>query len=403
MHDQDEAPVDIKQSAKPTAGSHVLYDSNPFSASWSGIQKLLKLNSSTTVGVAFFNIVLSVLLGIAIIGLLVVTIIYLLRTAYPQFAEAIFAYLSLDFLGSINNTSVFATWIITPIVIILIGTLLQTLQIKLTTESAWQRTIKFSELFKSSIGRVPSFIGLVLLMGLAIILPFIAMVLIGHTALAVLSFVLALVWLSVIVFVGLRLSLATFCIVDRQLGPINAIKQSWAITQGHIIEIIGTACVAMLIALVPSVIFAALDLVLQNVPIVTSILNVLSAIVAIVLSIAATMAMAERYAQLQAVADKKATATALSPLNYLAIVIVVLLMIVSSALTPKVDINKTPSISTPIEPIRILTSGITTRTHRYHLPKPIAAHTFTNTGVIPIQKRAEILQPLVFLDALTRA
>ncbi|HSW89285.1 MAG TPA: hypothetical protein VLH19_00225 [Patescibacteria group bacterium] len=60
----------------------------------------------------------------------------------------------------------------------------------------------------------------VLLMGLCVFLGFIALVLPG-------------------IYIALRLSLTTFYVVDRKLGPVDALKASWAATSGNVLHLLG--------------------------------------------------------------------------------------------------------------------------------------------------------------------
>jgi hypothetical protein len=65
-----------------------------------------------------------------------------------------------------------------------------------------------------------------------------------------------------------------------------------------------------------------------------AVFNLLNAVVALVLIVVAAVPMTERYVQVQALQDKQASPVPLSPANYLAIVLVVVLAPILSMLSP---------------------------------------------------------------------
>jgi hypothetical protein len=49
MDEKDSVKIEGHQASKPASAPQV-YDSNPFTAAWSGVQKLARTNGSTVIG-----------------------------------------------------------------------------------------------------------------------------------------------------------------------------------------------------------------------------------------------------------------------------------------------------------------------------------------------------------------
>jgi hypothetical protein len=72
-------------------------------------------------------------------------------------------------------------------------------------------------------------------------------------------------------------------------------------------------------------------------PVLSTLLSILSAIITTVLVIGATMAMAERYTQINALNEHKLTSAPLSPFNYAAILLAIFMISILNALSPKLN------------------------------------------------------------------
>lgn len=327
------------QGSRPAAApSH--YDSNPFTAAWSGVQKLARTNGSTVIGVAFFNILLFALMGITAI-LLVLAIGAFVFKHSPEAQAWITDQNVLDFIGSVSDTSIYATWVLGLAACIFFMALTQSLQLNLSVAAARGVSVKFGALLKASVRSVPPILGLIALVMLAAIVFFVAIGLLS-VVLGIITFLVGLIAVLGVVYVGIRLSYASYSIVDLRLGPIAAMKHSWKISSGHLIETVGSAAVASLILTVPSIILNALARVTENAPTISGLFGLLELVLMVVLVIGAAMSVAERYVQLQAVQTKQLTATSLNPMNYLAIVALIFLSFILSALSPKMESQQSP-------------------------------------------------------------
>jgi len=322
-------------STEPKKQVSIQYDSNPFTTAWTGIQKLIRKNAQTVVGTAFFNILLAIILALTFIVCFFALFTFVinhdeaLRNMYPLPANT-----ALGFLTSMSDTSIYATWIIGGIVLVFVIALMQSLQLQLAIASAKNTAIKFGELLKRSLKTTLPLIGLAVLILLAFVLTVIIIALLS-LALGYVTVILALVALLAFVYVELRLSFAAFSIVDEHLGPVEAMRRSWKITQDHVMETIGSGAVGLLIIAIPGLIFDALARVTEGVPVLSGVFGLLNGLVAIVLVVAATVSLAERYTQLQAVKDKKLTTAPLSPFNYLAVTVFLIVAPIVGALSPQ--------------------------------------------------------------------
>lgn len=328
--------MDKKETA-PSAPAH--YDSNPFTAAWYGIQKLARTNGSTVIGVALFNILLFALLGVTAI-LLVLAIGAFVFKGSPEL-QATIDPSAVDFINSISDTSIYATWILGLAACIFFMALTQSLQLNLSVAAARNVPLKFGALLKASVRTVPPILGLIALIVLAMITFALVLALLS-TILGIIMFLVGVVAVLAVIYVGIRLSYASYSIVDLHLGPVAAMKHSWKISSGHLIETIGSAAVASLILTIPSIVLNALARVTEGAPMVSGLFGLLEIVLMVVLVIGAAMSVAERYVQLQAVETKQLTPTSLNPFNYLAILLFVFLAPILSALSPKLESEQSP-------------------------------------------------------------
>jgi hypothetical protein len=317
---------DIKNTSPLTR-----YDSNPFTAAWSGIQKLVRTNAQTVVGVALFNILLFVILGLTTLVVVLSVFAFVAKHFGPL--PTFPSYTAFDFLNSMNDTSIYFTWGIGFALCASVVALVQSLQLNLTLAATKNIPLKFGKLLKASIGSIGAILGFGILILLAIIAVSVALGLLA-AVLGPITFVIALVAILAIVYVGLRLSFTPYSIVEHRTGPIAAIKNSWRITNGHVIETVGSAAVAWLVLAVPSLVINALARITEGASVVSGLFSLLDIALVVVLVIGAAMAIAERYIQIQAVANKELETTPLSPFNYLAVVLVLILAPILQLLSP---------------------------------------------------------------------
>lgn len=311
------------------------YDSNPFTAAWTGIQKLIKTNSQTVVGTALFNILLTVVLVVTLFVIAMSLISFGLKhNSYLEAAYQIPTSAPYSFLTSMSDASIYVTWIIGVAIIIFVLSLIESLQLTLGVAAARSVPLKFGALLKQSTKFVLPILGFVGLMLLVII---VASIVIGLLAvpLGFITIVVGLVAVIAGIYAALRLSFTVYSIIDEHLGPVAAMKRSWGLTEGHIIETIGSGAVALLIVTVPDIILTALARVTEGLPLLSGLFGLLGAIVATVLLLGATMSMAERYVQIRATKEGSVAPAALSPFNYLAIAVFLVLAPILSALSPK--------------------------------------------------------------------
>jgi hypothetical protein len=318
------------------AAAPVTYDSNPFTTTRTGVQKLIALNAQTSIGVVLFDILLFGLLGFTII-IIALSILAFIVKHVPDFSIIALAYAppaSLSFFSSVSDSSIYATWIIGTALCILIIALIQIMQLHLTISSARGQAVRFGMVLKQSLRSILPILGYIGLAILTLIVATLALSLLSNV-LGYITAIIGIICMLAVIFISFRLAFTTYGIVDSNLGPIAAIKQSWSITNGHVIETIGIMSVSLLIFVVPSIILSALARVTQNAAILSGIFSLLQLIVALALILFSTMAIAERYVQLDSVAKKTTAPTSLSPLNFLAVVIVILLIPVLNSLSPR--------------------------------------------------------------------
>ncbi len=343
MQDEQDHPAANSQpqtpmtagEAEPQAGhtaAGLRYDSNPFTASWASVQRLFRTNTPATVGTGLFNILLFVLLGVTLFVVMLSVFSYFIRHGLGLMSASSYPP-QLSFLASMSDGSIYATWFIGFVVFIFILTLVQVLQLRLVVSAAKNETIKFGTLLKTSMRSLLPILGYALLVIAALVVSFLVIALL-FKLLGYITILIGIVAFIALIYVSFRLAYTSLAIVDLGLGPTAALKHSWQLSNGHVIETFGTACVASLVMLVPTLVLDAL----QNVAAgsaAAGLLGLLSLLLFVVLIIVAAMPLADRYVQLQAVAENRLSATSLSPLNYLAIVIVVVLAPIVNALSPK--------------------------------------------------------------------
>jgi len=313
---------------KPT---ELVYDSNPFTSGWHNVQQLFKLNPHTTIGLAFFNVLIGILL-VAIVMVFLFTIIGMMRQS-----GATTMLLPLMENDSFNNLSPAVLGIVLVLSILLFAatmTLLQVWQTKLALATAKGHTITFGAVLKGSFRYILPLFGFGLLV-LAGILAFVVVMALLSPILQLATIVLALIGFIAMIYIFLRLSYVTYAIIDEQLGPIQSMKRSWTLTNGHLIETIGSAAVSSLVLAIPGVIVSALARMTEGTPGVSQAFDLLDLIISIVLVVVAAMPLAGRFVQIQAVANKQIEPAPLSPINYVAVLLLIVVGPILSALSPQ--------------------------------------------------------------------
>ncbi len=347
-----------KDTAKPAKApastseveAEITYDSNPFTSAWSGIQKLLHINPHTMIGVAFFNMLLFMVLAITGV-ILLFAIISLWHQANPKVSFPA-RLLDLTTFESIGSGMLTAVLVGDLLLLILVAILIQILQAQLAIASARRMSIKFGWLLKESMRHLLPVIGFGALGFLAVT----ACLMVLSVLFQLMSFAAiapSFILLCLLVFISLRLAFTLYAIVGENLGPIMALKRSWELTKGHLIESIGSASVAWLVLAVPGVVVSAFARLADGSPGISQVFDLLGVVISVILVVIAAMPLAERYTQLQAVADNKTTPANLSPLNYVALLLVVLVGPLLGSLSRQGGqinpLTPTPGHNTPLE------------------------------------------------------
>src|SRR5690242_7566745 len=322
---------------------HIQYDSNPFTTAWNGIQKIFTVNPQSFVGVTVAILAICAALGATAVVFALATFAFMAKH-YPR-SDPFPGQSSLGYFHYMSDSTVFGLWGVGIVVGALLLTLLQALQMRFTIASARNTSVTFRQVFGPSLKYLLPLLGLAGLITVSLALVF---VILGLASIAA-PIVLVLLGLAAIislVYVCFRLSFASYAIVDKNLGPIAAIKHSWASTDGRVVDIIGVGAATYALMAVPSIILTALSKVSEGVPVLVNIFDVLGLVLELVLLVVATMPMAERYVQSQAVYDKEIEAAPTSGFNFVAIVLVLVLMPILNALTAEpTDGNNTDPYS----------------------------------------------------------
>jgi hypothetical protein len=319
------------------------YDGNPFTTAWRGIQKLFSVNGQLLVGLAFFNAMIIIIL-IATAG----TVAYAI-TAYavnhsPGFMASIIdqagsqspnasAGLSAlyDSAQGMKDVNIFVTVTLGLLLMAGLGAFLKALQITIALASSNNKTLRFNDALKRALKRTLPIVELHLILlggGIAAILA-LGLVMISSQFIGHMAVILSLLGWLLLVYVVIRLIFAKFILVDSTLSAIAALKRSWSITSGHFVEILGIGAVVMAAGQIAMLLLRGLMM--------ASLGSRLSAAVAvlwfavfIIAIILVTVAVTERYVQ---IAHHKATADP-TPTNYLAIVLVLLMIPIMHAAAP---------------------------------------------------------------------
>ncbi len=330
MPDTKDAPAHHHFETTVTTAPSGVHDSNPFTTAWSGIKKLFKLNIHALIGMALFNLLLCMVLCVTFVAAVFTLLAFGLRhnlvvgTYTPPEL--------LGFLSSFSDASIYASWVISLVIFVAVVALLQALQLQLAVASAKRQQVNFGRLLKRGVSLILPLLGYFGLMVLAVAAGGLVLVIFAKL-LGFVALVLAFVIVVAAIYAAFRLLFAPYVIIDEGLSPLAALKRSWELTNNHTIETVAAAAVASLIT-IPNLILSALTQASEASPGLSGTLLVLNAVLAVVLVIMATMAVAERFVQLQAIANKQLTAAPLHPFNYLAIVLMFLVGPLVNAVSP---------------------------------------------------------------------
>lgn len=333
-----EEPKPIKKSDAPKKAAPVTanqHDSNPFTTTIQGIKKLFSLNMGPLVGVTLFSLVIYGLIfavgAVMFIGFIGFIYNYApesflgLYTDYPEFG---------DFASSMTDGAIYTMWIVGLAIILLLGSLIQAMQLKLVYASATGTTIEFGETLKQGAKRALPLLGLAALTCLAFV-AIIAITVAIVTTMAPLGLLLLALSPAIFIFaiyLSLRLSFAAFAIVAENMGPIDAIKRSWAVTSRHVGEVVGIVAASSLIVAVP---VSLVQGIAQNTGgAVGSTLQLAVGVVGLAISTIMMAAAAERFVQLRNIFEGKVAATRTHAMNYLAVLFLIIASAFVSALTP---------------------------------------------------------------------
>jgi uncharacterized membrane protein YidH (DUF202 family) len=293
-----------------------VYDSNPFTTSITGIKQLFSLNTGPFIASVFFTI------GIVI--LIAITIAAMASALIPFLSELILLPPSgtADLSSSTNSNSMYATLFIGLALLVGLIALLQSVQIKLASASALGQRISFSKLFAAGFARLLPLLGYFgITLGVMVVVGVLLFIL--GSALGPITYALAFIAIVALLYVSIRLLFASFSIVEEKQNPIQAIKQSWQLTEGHMAETVGIVAASALIMVVPMVLIDTLSNATTG-----SAYDILQFIGGLVVMTAGTLtlvATAKRYQQLQMLRAGKAAAPAKPHiLNYLAVVFIIL-------------------------------------------------------------------------------
>lgn len=318
-----------KQQNKKTA---LTFDSNPFTTSVRGMRKLFELNGNSLAGLALCVFAMILLVFGVVIALFAGSLRYF-RNMIPtsgtwDFSTSTYSP-DMSFISHMGATPAWiGGWLIGVLVIVGLFLVVHLMALRLGLASVAEKTITTGTLVRQAASRFWAGLGLLgslilLLAAPAVILALLFQV-IGWAAL-VLIIIVALLY----IYAFLRFSFAWLLVADGR-GPIAALEESWTLSGQHFFETIGVVCTNGIIVLTPLLILQFL--MNETGGIMAGILGLIMGIAALISSAVVAAGLSERLAQLRAVRAGTLHATKTHPLNYLAIVILLILIGISGAL-----------------------------------------------------------------------
>lgn len=325
-----------KSSKKPTTNQ--IYDSNPFTTAMAGMKNLFTYNLGSLVGVGFFSILIFILGAITVVAIALSAVGLVLQN-YGQDAmvQQIITQSGLakeiDQFKSYFSGQVAVFWITCGLIIlVLLNTLTSALQIRLALSSAAQKRLQFGQLFRSALDRIWALIGLNLLVALAIVATIVAFAMLS-VILGPLVFVLGFVVLLACFYFLFRFFFAPFAVIDGA-GPVEGLRQSWRMTSGRTAEVVGITFAATTITVVPVSLLEALA---NNFGPLAMLAQIILMVVSLILGSVLMSGLAQRYQQFK---SSTSMVGGTNMFNYLAPVIFLGAMILTSTVSPKMDYFK---------------------------------------------------------------
>lgn len=319
------------------------YDGNPFTTAWRGVQKLFTVNGQLVVGLAFFNALIITVIVAAVATVSYSIIAYAVNHS-PGFMTSIIdqagsqspsAAMGLSALydgaSGMKDVNIFVTVTLGFLLIAGLASFLKALQITVALASSNNKTLQFNDALKRALKRTLYFVELYLLLvggGIAAAI-LLVLLMLSSQFLGPIAVILGLIGGLLLFYAMIRLAFAKFIVVDTGSNAIAALKHSWSITRGHFVEILGIGAVVMAAGQVTMLFMRGLMMASSGSRLVAAV-AVLWFAVLVVAIILVTVAIAERYVQ---IAHHKATADPV-PTNYLAIVLVLLIIPIVQATMP---------------------------------------------------------------------
>lgn len=332
-----------ESSPKAAGNSKKQYDSNPFTTTLTGIKQLFELNIGTLIATVVFNIGIMIVAALTLFAMMVAIAAFVVNHV-SEVSSFVTYYLPSDvynFTSGLSDISIYITWVLGFVVILCLGALLQAVQIKLVTASATSQHISFGNLFKYGFKRILPLLGFTGLMLLVVIAICILMGLFVN-ALGPVSFVIGIIAMIAAFYFGTRIAYTTFAIVEENLGPIQSVKRSWQLTDGHFAETVGIIAASVLIITLPAGIINALSH--NAIGGFAAILQIVSSLLSLIIGTIMTAAIAERFQQLRNIKSGKFSAPGKANVqNYLAIVYLIAASAFLAIVTPQ------PKITTPVD------------------------------------------------------
>lgn len=307
-----------KSAEATTSESHYL--GNPFKLTLAGVKQFWANTKSQLIGVVAMQFGLFVAIGlsagIALVAGLTATLILLGESSNSNpFAAELVAMFGPDFATLANQlaslkigAAVLAA--LGVIATLLIAVYLQAFQVAALGEGViHNKTIVFKTIAKTAFRRTPALLGqFFIILGAIFVagIPFvlISAVLKSESAAALGLNALYGLALSVGAFIiSTKLAMTPYEIVVAGASPIKAMKNSWHLSKGRFVEILGVLAISLIMTLVVSLVTNLLSLLseLSQVAIVTLPISIIIVILGALSSLFSQVPLAKRYSQLVAI------------------------------------------------------------------------------------------------------